>query len=131
MSGGSFNYLCHKDASDLLRAGLSDAQEMGDALAALGYAPDAARETFAVIAEVRAAEARMDALLKRLEPVWHAMEWWQSCDWSEEQFKRALAEYRGADLPTCSRCGGEGRERGTAYACKNPGCANGKDVAGV
>jgi hypothetical protein len=131
MSGGSFNYLCHKDAADLFASGLGDAVDMADALAALGYAPDAAKETAALVAEARAAQARIDAKLERLQGVWKALEWWRSCDWSEQQFKRALAEYRGVELPTCSRCGGTGRERDTMRACKNPGCANGKDVAGV
>ena len=131
MSGGSFNYLCHKDASDLLTGGLGDAQDMGDALASLGYAQDAAKETFALIAAVRAAQARLDAFLERLQPVWKAMEWWQSCDWGENDLKRALAEYRGVELPTCSRCGGTGRERDSVYGCKNLGCCHGKDVAGV
>jgi hypothetical protein len=132
MSGGSFNYLCHKDAAELLQGGTHDAAEMGDALAVLGYAPDAAEETHALIAEVRAAEARLNASLHRLRPVWKAMEWWQSCDWSENDFKRALAEYRGTELVACSRCEGTGREPGRRhYACTNPGCARGRDVSRI
>lgn len=132
MSGGSFNYLCHKVASDLLQGGREDLEHMIDALAALGYAPDAARESATVLAEVRAVEVRLDAQLQRLSGVWRAMEWWQSCDTSEQDFKRALAEYRGAELPTCSRCGGSGREPDSRFlACQNPGCANGKDTASI
>jgi cell division septum initiation protein DivIVA len=95
VSGGGFNYLCLKDASDLFRAGLGDAQDMVDALAELGYAPDAAQETAALIAEVRAAEARISAKIDRLRDTWKAMEWWRSCDWGEDQLKAALAVYRG------------------------------------
>lgn len=95
MSGGSFNYLCHKDASDLLQGSLCDAEDMVDALAALGYAPDAAQETAALIAEVRAADARINAKLDRLQGVWRAMEWWRSCDSDEAALRAALAEYRG------------------------------------
>ncbi len=131
MSGGSFNYLCHKQASDLLERGLRDVEEMATALGDLGYAVDAANRTADLLKDVRALEARLNAELRDLYGVWRAMEWWQSGDIGENAFKRALAEYRGIDLPTCSRCGGTGREHNSFYACKNPGCAHGKDVAGV
>lgn len=131
MSGGSFNYLCHREPNELMVGGLGDMEEMVDALAGVGYAPDAAKETVKLIAEVRAAEARLEALTERLRPVWRAMEWWTSGDTGEADFKAALAKYRGVDVPACSRCGGTGRERESVVACQNPGCAGGKDTAGV
>lgn len=132
MSGGSFNYLCHKDAGDLMNGGCGDLNDMVDELTSLGYAEDAARETASIVAEVNAARIRIEAKLERLNGVWHGMEWWRSGDWEEAKFKRELAEYRGTNLPTCSRCTGSGREPGTSMvACQNPGCASGKDTAGV
>lgn len=95
MSGGSFDYLCFKAVPDIFDAERSLAS-MGDALAVLGYAPDAARETHAVLAEVRAARARIEAKLERLEGVWRAVEWWHSNDSTEDGVRRALADYRGA-----------------------------------
>jgi hypothetical protein len=38
---------------------------------------------------------RLDAMMDRLRPVWHAVEWWDSADWSEDSFKEELAKYRG------------------------------------
>ncbi len=132
MSGGSFNYLCHKDATALFEGGDEDLEHMVSALVALGYAPDAAEESAAMLAELRATEARLNASLKRLNGVWRGMEWWQSADTSEQQFKRALAEYRGHELPICSRCGGTGREPNKGgLACQNPDCANGRDTGGM
>jgi hypothetical protein len=97
MSGGSFNYLYAKGADDLVgHNGRADLEDMVDALAALGYAEDAAKESMAILAEVRAAEVRIQAMLDRLSPVWRAMEWWRSYDSDEEGVKRALAKYRGA-----------------------------------
>lgn len=40
MSGGSFDYLCHKEVGDLLEHERT-LQEMADELARLGYADDA------------------------------------------------------------------------------------------
>ncbi|WP_435279299.1 hypothetical protein [Streptomyces sp. 1222.5] len=95
MSGGSFNYLCHAwDLSDIVTK-QGDLQEMAEALAALGYAQDAARETEELLVILRQWEVRTSVRLDRLREVWKAMEWWQSCDSSEDRFKKALNEYRG------------------------------------
>jgi hypothetical protein len=130
MSGGSFNYLCHKEADELLHGGHEDAEQMAGALAALGYAEDAAKATIALLVEIREVSARLDRSLDAIRPVWKAMEWWQSCDWGENELKAALADFRRIELPTCSRCGGTGRDPGTRIlACQNPGCSRGKDTA--
>lgn len=133
MSGGSFNYLYCKDAADLMQGHHEDFEYMLDALAATGYANDVAQETAWLMNELRAASIRIEAKIKRLEGPWHAMEWWKSCDWSENDFKRAVAEYRGIDLPDCKRCNGSGREpnKESPLACRNPDCARGKDVENV
>jgi hypothetical protein len=68
---------------------------MCDALAALGYAKDAAVESRALAARLNQIEVEVEVAMERLRPVWKAMEWWRSCDSGEEQFKAALAEYRG------------------------------------
>jgi hypothetical protein len=133
MSGGSsFNYLCHASSDELLYSRQSDLDDMIHALAALGYAPDATRESADVLAEARAAQARLDAKLARLHGVWRAMEWWQSGDTSEANFKADLAAYRGVKLPNCQRCLGTGLEPGKEsyrHSCRNPNCAHGKDTA--
>jgi hypothetical protein len=93
MSGGSYNYVCYADPGDLLQKHGQDLQEMVGALSRAG-ADDAARETETVIAILDHFRNRMQARLDRLNGVWRAMEWWHSGDISEEDFKKALAEYR-------------------------------------
>lgn len=95
MSGGSFGYLhCATGLEDLVTR-LDGLSLMADALACLGYAPDAAQETAALLADVRAAQARAGAAADRLSGVWKAVEWWHSRDWAEEAVMDALAAYRG------------------------------------
>lgn len=94
MSGGSFDYLCHKDVPELM--GRLDAiQEMADALAFLGYAEDAAKETQELIQTLKQMNIRLEVMKDRLSGVWKAMEWWRSGDWGEDQFKESLQLYRG------------------------------------
>jgi len=95
MSGGSYNYLCYMQASDLFSEQVT-LQNMADDLAELGYANDVAKETEQLLLTVRSSLNRIKAMQERLEPVFHAMEWWKSCDSSEESLKEALKEYRGS-----------------------------------
>jgi hypothetical protein len=95
MSGGSYNYLCNSwDVEDLLRH-KSDLSDMTDRLAALGYAEDAAKETYLLLVLLRQMETRVEVHLQRLTDVWKAVEWWDSSDWGEDAVKEALAKYRG------------------------------------
>lgn len=95
MSGGSFNYLCHTwDLGDIVEK-RGDLEEMSQALAALGYAQDAARETEELLVILRQWEVQASVRLERLREVWKAVEWWRSCDYSEDQVREALTAYRG------------------------------------
>ena len=94
MSGGSFNYLCVQEP-DQIMANDSHLQAMADALAALGYADDAAAETEELLLTVRQMRNRISAMARRLSDVHYAVEWWKSGDWSEDQVKDALLKYRG------------------------------------
>ena len=93
MSGGSYEYLFIKDATDLLR-GNEHLQPMADRLAALGYM-DAAKETNDLIVELRIVEARLEARVDRLRDVWKAVEWLDSMDSGPEAVAEAVAQYRG------------------------------------
>lgn len=93
MSGGSYDYLCYKEVNQLMEYQEILEQMAGD-LAELGYAADVAAETWDIIYTLRAFQTRMQVALKRMEPIWHAKEWWQSSDYGEEQFKQVLEEYR-------------------------------------
>lgn len=96
MSGGSYNYLgsiLYDDLGELL-AKENDLREMADRLAGLGYAQDAARETEELLTMLRQWRTRAEVRVKRLAKVWHAVEWWDSCDYGEDRVHEALAAYR-------------------------------------
>ncbi len=93
MSGGSFNYLCYKDGSELLDLE-DDIDSMYHALKATGYAEDAAQETLELLQTIRDVKSKLNKAALRLENVWHGMEWWGSNDYSEDNFKNSLIEYR-------------------------------------
>jgi hypothetical protein len=93
MSGGSYDYLCHKDAGEMFEME-HQLQRMADTLAETGYAEDAAKETMGLLLEVRSCKVRLDARIQRLTQIWRAVEWWHSGDTGEEGVKLAIEEYR-------------------------------------
>lgn len=93
MSGGSYNYLCHKDAEALLNS-TADLESMIDRLAGLGYAEDAAVESQNLLLTLRQFRVRMDTSINRLSEVWRSVEWWDSNDSGEDTVKAALEKYR-------------------------------------
>ncbi|WP_030672315.1 hypothetical protein [Streptomyces sp. NRRL B-1347] len=96
MSGGSYDYLCRAlDFTDLVNQ-MPNIERMSKTLAHLGYAADAARETEELLLILRQSEVRATVRLERLRNVWQAVEWWHSADWSQDQVKQALDEYRGS-----------------------------------
>ncbi|MEU1071924.1 MULTISPECIES: hypothetical protein [unclassified Streptomyces] len=94
MSGGSYNYLFTAQDLEDLQARRHDLEEMANRLAGLGYAQDAARETEELLALFRQWETRAALRMRRLADVWHAVEWWDSNDSSEDAVHEALAKYR-------------------------------------
>jgi hypothetical protein len=97
VSGGSYNYLgliCHDDLGELLSK-RAELREMADRLAGLGWAEDAARETEELLVMLRQWQVRADVRVRRLANLWHAVEWWDSADYSEDRVREALAAYRG------------------------------------
>ena len=96
MSGGSFNYLCHTWGFHDLVSKQGDLEAMAQALAGLGYAKDAARETVELLLLLRQWEVQASVRVERLREVWKAMEWWQSSDYSEDDFRETLAAYQSS-----------------------------------
>jgi hypothetical protein len=96
VSGGSFEYLCYCDDLSDLMGKRHYLGQMVDALAIHG-AEDAAAETENLRALLAQTNVRVEVALKRLAPVWKAMEWWQSGDYGENQFHESVAEYRSPD----------------------------------
>lgn len=97
MSGGSYEYLCHTWDLDDLLAKRGELERMSARLSGLGWAEDAARETEELLVMLRQWQIRAETRITRLRDVWKAIEWWDSCDWSEDQVREALAAYRGEE----------------------------------
>lgn len=95
MSGGSYNYLCSKDALDLLGSLSSqeDLARMADRLTELGYDDGVAHDIRLLIGAIDTHRHAVDEVLSRLEPVLHAVEWLDSGDWGEEQVRDAVIQY--------------------------------------
>lgn len=90
MSGGSYDYLCHAagDAADL--AGKHQQMEwMASRLDGMGHIL-AARATRDVARLLDGAERTSEAL----QDVWHAVEWADSGDWSQDQVAPVVAKYK-------------------------------------
>lgn len=96
MSGGSYDYLYVKDASDLF-VNPGELAAMATRLSTLGYADDAAADAHDLLAIVRTQKVRVEAAQSRLYGVFHAVEWWDSGDSGEENVHAELAKYRGQD----------------------------------
>lgn len=99
MSGGSFNYLCHKDASELLSSGLSDLRHMVDELRSLPGAKAAYEDSLRALVLAEEAQRRLQELADGLRPVWQSVEWWRSCDSSREDAIAACAVYGEKEAP--------------------------------
>ncbi len=96
MSGGSYDYLCHKGVDELIGSSHDQAnlEAMAMRLVGLGYAEDAARETEELLLILRQATVRLQTRLDRLSGIWKAIEWWDSCDSGEDEVHVALQKYR-------------------------------------
>jgi phage shock protein A len=92
MSGGAFDYL-HEAAGDAadLAAKRSQLDRMARRLDELPHGAPAARATRDVLAALDAAAAASEAL----RDVWHAVEWFDSADYGEEQTVAVLARFAG------------------------------------
>lgn len=96
MSGGSFNYLCYKGTEDLFNQ-ISDLEDMRESLIKYGY-EDIAKDTQRLIEYIKSAKCTIDTLKEILEPVFHAVEWYESADYSKETMIEILEKYRRKEL---------------------------------
>lgn len=92
MSGGSFNYLYCRDIDKLMN-NTSDLEEMRDYLISYGY-EDIAKDTQRLIEYIKSAECVIGTLKDMLEPVFHAVEWYESGDYGKEKMIEVLEKYR-------------------------------------
>lgn len=94
MSGGSFDYLCYKDVSELMKpSGISELESMVQHLQAYGY-EDIARDTQRLIEYIQSASIRIEVLSENLNGVFHAVEWHESGDIRRETMIAELEKYR-------------------------------------
>jgi hypothetical protein len=87
MSGGSYNYLCFKDATDIGGQG-EDLLKMVDRLNELGY-PEISKDT----EEIAKFFLLLNEKIDKLRDVWQAVEWMDSGDWKPEQFENEATKY--------------------------------------
>lgn len=92
MSGGSFNYLCYKQIEDLF-TNVDDLEDMQKALIKYGY-EDIAEDTQRLIEYIKSAKCTIGVLKDMLQPVFHAVEWYESADYGKETMIEVLEEYR-------------------------------------
>lgn len=100
MSGGSYNYLYAHPQGDL-EARRGSIEAMRNRLAGLEAdrvpgAARAARLTRYVLIHLDLAEQKA----QELADVWHAIEWWDSCDYGEEDVRKALTDWLDKTDPT-------------------------------
>lgn len=98
MSGGSFNYLYCKDTDELM-SNTSDLEEMREYLISYGY-EDIAKDTQRLIEYIKSANCVIGTLKEMLEPVFHAVEWYESADWGKERMIEVLEKYRHKERDT-------------------------------
>lgn len=92
MSGGSFNYLCCRDVEDLMNS-QDDLESMRNALIKYGY-EDIAKDTQRLIEYIKSARCTIETLGNTLEPVFHAVEWYESGDYGKDTMINILEKYR-------------------------------------
>lgn len=92
MSGGSFNYLCYREADDLINS-QDDLESMRNALIKYGY-EDIAKDTQRLIEYIKSARCTIETLGNMLEPVFHAVEWYESGDYGKDTMIKVLEKYR-------------------------------------
>lgn len=93
MSGGSFSYLCYKtDISEICEYS-DELERMRESLIKYGY-EDIARDTQRLIEYIKSAKIRIETLAEQLNNVFHAVEWYESADYSKDTMIKELEKYR-------------------------------------
>ena len=92
MSGGSFDYLCYCEADELYNR-IADLESMKQSLICYGY-EDIAKDTQRLIEYIKSARVTVETLKDMLEPAFHAVEWYESGDYSKDRMVEELEKYR-------------------------------------
>lgn len=86
MSGGAYDYLASWKSLDEQRGQIESMARRLEGLPWGGQAGAATRRVLTLLGEAQ-------QLAESLDKAWHAIEWWDSCDWSEDQAREDVQGY--------------------------------------
>ena len=94
MSGGSYDYLCYSEFPDYMSDNrINDMEQVEKRLIEKEYS-DIAEDVRRLIEYSLSAKNRLGVLFDKLSPVFHAIEWYDSGDISEDTLSEELEKYR-------------------------------------
>lgn len=94
MSSGSWCYLYSKEVDDLMKcSSIGLLEDMVDRLIESGY-EDVAKDTRQLVEHIKSAKAKIETLFEQLRPIFKAVEWYDSADWSKDNLDKAVEDYR-------------------------------------
>lgn len=96
MSGGSYDYLCYADYEEIIMR-IETLEKMRDDMLKDGY-EDIAKIITNYIFHIKKAKITMEIYHKNLYDVLHAYEWWKSGDFGQEQFEKAVKEWKSKSI---------------------------------
>lgn len=97
MSGGSYDYLCYSEFPEFISENrINDMEQIEKRLIEKGY-PDIAKDVRRLIEYSLSAKNRLGVLFDKLSPVFHAVEWYDSGDISEDTLSEELEKYRSEE----------------------------------
>ena len=103
MSGGSLNYLCYAETPEIMSR-VSDMESVENTLLSMKY-NDIAKDVRRLIEYCNMAHNRIEVLREQLYDVFHAVEWYDSADYSTDSLVKVLEEYRTKnDIVSVTRC---------------------------
>ena len=94
MSGGSFDYFCFKDEAGEMIQCVGRVEDLANFLRENGK-HDAADEVEKFVLDIKMFKRMMELRHKRLEPIFHAAEWWSSGDMGETEFDEVWQKFLG------------------------------------
>lgn len=94
MSGGHYDYLYCKETYEFFSYSVtSNLDDMAEVLIKEGY-EDVARDLTRLSEYIKSARNRVDVLKDQLKDVMHAVEWWASSDYGDDNLKKHINMYR-------------------------------------
>ena len=93
MSGGSYDYASSSYSLDDVLSRIDELRRLVTDLHKHPYAAQAAKASVLLLNDIDAFSANVEERLTALRAVWHGLEWWVSCDWSERQFQEECENY--------------------------------------